>query len=76
MNVLSKFQIQNRYLFEWLVDLMAVVAKNEGVNKMNVNNCARMMAPNVYFVEDNLENLQFTDVHIASFLIAVFHSFI
>jgi len=57
--ILSKFQVQNRYLFDWLVDLMAVVVKNKGVNMMSVNNCARVIAPNVYFVEDMAENFRY-----------------
>lgn len=39
-------------MLEWFVDLMAHVSLNSNENGMGDNNCARLLAPNLYNVED------------------------
>ena len=42
-------------LLMWFVDLMATVCSHASENGMNENNCARMLAPNLFTIEDAME---------------------
>lgn len=42
----------SRRLLEWFVHLMAIISNNSNENGMGDNNCARMIAPSLFTVED------------------------
>ena len=42
-------------LLMWFVDLMASVCMHAKENGMNETNCARMLAPNLFMLEDAME---------------------
>ena len=45
----------SRCLLEWFVDIMVMVSENSSENGMGDNNCARMLAPNLFTTEDVIE---------------------
>ena len=46
-----------RDLLEWLVEMMADVAEKHEINKMNSQNCAIVMGPNLYSVPKEVNSM-------------------
>ena len=50
--IVEQLPSSSKNLLLWLVKLMALVSSNANVNLMNAANCATLIAPNLFTIED------------------------
>lgn len=50
--IVEQLPSSSKNLLLWLVKLMASVSSNANVNLMNTTNCATLIAPNLFTIED------------------------
>ena len=52
MQIVDSLPRQSKDLVLWILQLMALVSSNSYTNLMNANNCATLVAPNLFSMED------------------------
>lgn len=52
MQIVNSLPRQSKDLVLWILQLMALVSSNSNINLMNANNCATLVAPNLFSMED------------------------
>lgn len=52
MHIVNSLPDQSKDLVLWILQLMALVSEQSSTNLMNANNCATLVAPNLFSMED------------------------